>query len=647
MLTVKIEKIKKRNLICLGLLTLLIALTGCSHGAYTRLDNPQKLLNTDLSIAASKAQSNNEIITAAKQGIYEIEKARYASASKLFEKGLRLDPANGQLHFLNGLSYHMRSLEGDAAMLNLAETGYKLALRYDPSNHWAAYLLGQLYFSQQRYSDAQNQFSYGLLYSPDQPELLHGLAVASYYTNDIATGVWAAEQAVSLQPENAEALRAAIFMRAATGNINAARNGLNMYSAQYKKNGSDAFRIQTISHRIDEWQQTHQRLSASEVRTPDLYAGVFSTGPTKDDDLLNLGAGSSSRPSNTSDSLSRGTQTSSPVQTDTDVQTSAVKIPDMALIDVVILRTEENRYQAKGVNLLAGLKATLTGTLYEANVIWDKTQANQKTTDTYQTAPSLALSGLEYNFNIFNDGKNKIEVLARPSLLAVDNQTSQFYSGAQLHVQLSSNNSDGSLVDVPIGIHLNVTPKFLDDSTLQLAVSARRQFLEPNSEKVGFTAFTQSSDTSVDTTVVIKLGQTIILSGLSESEEDSSMDGVPFLQHVPGLQYLFSHQEKAQTKSSVLILLTPRKARYLDDDVSVEQAKEIEKQHHQQTKHVRTLQKERNIQSAGNIDAVLKNMEGNSYFRSFRTGDLHLNDWFSPDTLKGALARTVEFLYYY
>ncbi len=59
------------------------------------------------------------------------------------------------------------------------------------------------------------------------------------------------------------------------------------------------------------------------------------------------------------------------------------------------------------------------------------------------------LLGLEYNLNIFNDGKNKAEVLARPSLVATENQTSEFFSGGELHVQLSSQNSDGSMVDIP------------------------------------------------------------------------------------------------------------------------------------------------------------------------------------------------------
>ena len=63
--------------------------------------------------------------------------------------------------------------------------------------------------------------------------------------------------------------------------------------------------------------------------------------------------------------------------------------------------------------------------------------------------------------NIFNDQGNKAEILARPSLLATEHVTSQFFSGGVLHVQLSSNNYDGGMEDINIGTSLSVTPEFV------------------------------------------------------------------------------------------------------------------------------------------------------------------------------------------
>ena len=164
---------------------------------------------------------------------------------------------------------------------------------------------------------------------------------------------------------------------------------------------------------------------------------------------------------------------------------------------------------------------------------------------------------LEYNLNIFNDEMNKAEVLARPSLLATEGSSSKFFSGGELHVQLSSNNADGSMIDVPIGIHLSVKPKFFSDDHVQITVHAERAFLEQKSIHVGFTSVTQTVKTDVSATAVLKFGETLMLSGLSETTSDKSNSGVPFIKKIPFVQYLFSRDEALETKKSILIFLTP------------------------------------------------------------------------------------------
>jgi type II secretory pathway component GspD/PulD (secretin) len=319
------------------------------------------------------------------------------------------------------------------------------------------------------------------------------------------------------------------------------------------------------------------------------------------------------------------------------------KLPRMALVDVTIIRTEEFKTDSRGINLLSGLQTTLSGTLLSYSR--QKGHDNDGTridNESIGISPSLNLMDLEYNLNIFNQGSSKAEVLARPSLLAIENQTSKFFSGGTLHVQLSSSTSDGSLVDIPIGIHLSVTPQFYGDDTVKVAVRAERSFLEEGSENVGFPSFSQTSTTSVEATAVLKFGETLVLSGLSESEHDKSRDGVPILQSLPVVKYLFSRKEDLETKKSVLILLTPRKARYskanapgidLEDD-SVEA----------QTQHTANLKKENRI-PRGNIDAAVRHLSReNRFYRQFRSGDLELDSWNNPDTVSGALRRVLGFL---
>jgi len=690
-----------------------------------------------------------------KDGVIALKQHDTQEAHKIFEEGLRLDPTNGQLHFLNSLTYHVESLSGNSKMLDLAKAGYQTTLRFDPSNYWAAYFLGHIYFDAGRYVDAQNQFSYGLLYSPDNPYFLRALAVSSYYSKNRGLNRWAAKKAYSLDPTNPATLRTLIFSEAASGHIKDAKEELKLYKKVVKEKKNDyasRLAISSLSKRVNDWQYFYIASNSDD-------ATVFGSSDSADSLLPLDGINDDSynpSDSNKSDipiasksdinssyvlkdgfdyviyimllstkeaaqnlvdkldypnlevveesvgefSVRRKVKqsedafkvlakikkkfkdawmrpilpvkvTSEPKKQNTKPQVAKVSLPDvpkkvsqtipvakektvkkakklpkMVLVDVVILRTQEVYTENKGVNLLDGLTATLTGTLVAYNSVQGEA-SDGESLNTYAltTAPSFTLTGLEYNLNIFNEGSNKIEILARPSLLAVENQPSKFHSGTVVHVQLSSTYSDGSMVDVPVGINLNITPKFLGSENLEITVYAERSYIEPLSEKIGFEAFSQTSRTSVNATAVLKYGETLILSGLTISENGMTRSGVPVLQDIPGVQYLFSNEQKAEFKKSILILLTPRKARYFDGDVTPKQAKEaLKKVEEAKEVHTNSLINQEGIDT--NIDATLAHFSRGKLYRQFRKGDLELDKWYNHDTMSGAIDRILGFLYY-
>ena len=244
---------------------------------------------------------------------------------------------------------------------------------------------------------------------------------------------------------------------------------------------------------------------------------------------------------------------------------------------------------------------------------------------------------------------NKAEVLARPSLLALDNQTSMFYSGAVLHVQLNSNNSDGSLVDVPVGINLSVTPTFIDDNTIRIKVHADRSFIESKDEKLGFQSFSQTSKTSVDATAVMKFGETMILSGLSENETTKSKSGVPILQSIPLIQSFFSQKTEQQTKKSVMILLAPHKARLSSEHMTPHELKEMkaaQRKGPQAVEHLKALKKKEGLSGKDNLEAVYEEMATTKFYKEFQSGDLRLDEWHNSDSLAGSIKRVLGFLWY-
>lgn len=630
------------------LMVLIGAFSGCMNTSI-QYASVKPTLDPTIRQHVSAIKDDNEITHSVKRGILMLDSGNYPEALKSFQAGLRLNPKYGQLHFLQGLTYHLQSLSGDSSKVELAKTGYTVALKFDPANYWASYFLGQIYFSEQRYLDAQNQFSYGLLYAPDNLSLLKALSIAAYYSKNTDIGHWAAQKAYQNNPADKAALRAMLFNSAANGNFDLARNTLTKYQQLGSYDQTKGQDLQTdfsssqiLNERLEDWETFHKaHKQYAQLEDHQVYGSDAQAEGT----LMDFDERLSNRYQDEGSPLADSIRSS-------DTNKNRQNFPRMAAIDVVILSTEESRFQNRGVNLLAGLQATLEGTLYSRikqtghQTTFNSSNPQKVNTDLESFDATFIFSALNYNFNIFNDGVNKTEILARPSLLAVEEETSRFYSGAILHVQLSSINADGSLEDIPIGLHMEVTPKFLDEETLEIVVHARRDSIESNFEEVGFTAFSQTSTTSIDSTAVLKFGETLILSGLSENENNNVKDGVPLLQNIPVLQYLFSNENALQTKRSVIILLTPRKPQFINGDLTTEELTELSRQQKQKNAPTKELIKKHGIKLTSNVDAAFAVLREGELYREFRQGDLKLEYWHDGDTLGGALKRTLNFLYY-
>jgi general secretion pathway protein D len=61
----------------------------------------------------------------------------------------------------------------------------------------------------------------------------------------------------------------------------------------------------------------------------------------------------------------------------------------------------------------------------------------------------------------------------------------------------------------------------------------------------------------VNTSLVVKDGQTILLGGLMKSNKTTSQSGIPFLRNIPILGYLFGGGTKEAQKTELILLITP------------------------------------------------------------------------------------------
>jgi len=318
------------------------------------------------------------------------------------------------------------------------------------------------------------------------------------------------------------------------------------------------------------------------------------------------------------------------------------------LIDVVLLSTQDVISTSKGVNLLNALTLQLgssTGNL----PAWSRVISSNSTgsaADSMSTAITRAVTipALAYSLNIANANSSVNEVLARPTLAAIEGMSSDFFSGTNLSAGVVSTSTQGGTTVVPVdkrfGIKLAVMPTFLPQGKVQLKVEAQRTALNatPDNPKVAYQI--EIGEVTANANVVMRLGETLVLSGLSEKSTSSTRDGVPVLQNVPGLQYLFSKKQTNNVQRSVLILVTPR--------APVEVAENPAEASDSIASRMKALRERFGFTqpAAPNVDAIMNQMQSKVVFREFRQGDVSMEHWDRMDGIVDRLREALGFLYY-
>jgi type II secretory pathway component GspD/PulD (secretin) len=228
---------------------------------------------------------------------------------------------------------------------------------------------------------------------------------------------------------------------------------------------------------------------------------------------------------------------------------------------------------------------------------------------------------------------------------------SEFFSGTSLNAAVVSSGSVGAGSAVSLekryGVKLSVLPQILPGGLIRLTIDASRTFLKPPSANIGFTYKLEISEILANANVVMRMGDTLVLGGLSEKESTTTRDGVPGVQDLPLVQYLFSQQAQTEYQKSVLILITPRPATYtwLSDESRAAAAKEAGGEASASIDVLRARYSDW-FKPYPNLASVFHHLNLADLYREFRTGDVKLERWDRMDTTRQRLKQALGFLYY-
>jgi len=160
-------------------------------------------------------------------------------------------------------------------------------------------------------------------------------------------------------------------------------------------------------------------------------------------------------------------------------------------------------------------------------------------------------------------GKNVLQILAEPNLLALDGQPATFHAGGEFPfpVPQGAGAGGGSVITIqfkPFGVRLGFTGAILNDDVIRLKVKPEVSALDfANALRLeGFVVPALSTRTA-ETEIELKSGQTFGIAGLLDNRTTAILSKIPGIGDIPILGHLFRSKSINKAQTELLVLVTP------------------------------------------------------------------------------------------
>jgi type II secretory pathway component GspD/PulD (secretin) len=163
--------------------------------------------------------------------------------------------------------------------------------------------------------------------------------------------------------------------------------------------------------------------------------------------------------------------------------------------------------------------------------------------------------------------QGEVKTDTNPRLVVLDREEAKLHVGVREPIITARNDTDLSSeavvksdkIDyVDVGVNLFVAPSIASDGYVTMKI-------KPEINRVADTVTTSAGsiipkvETSLlETTVKVKSGCTLMVSGLVKKTEERDGQGLPLLHNVPVVGWLFGHQEETKTSTEFVVFLTPQ-----------------------------------------------------------------------------------------
>lgn len=179
--------------------------------------------------------------------------------------------------------------------------------------------------------------------------------------------------------------------------------------------------------------------------------------------------------------------------------------------------------------------------------------------DLYYGKTILKDWNLTSQMNLFAEDK-RVKILANPRILTLDNLPAQIELTEQVpYTYLSESTQGGSVTTTQFketGIKLYVTPHITRDKSISLNVRGEQSFV---ASFVGATSEPSIDSRKVETSFILKNGDTAVIGGLKKKDNTTTINKLPLLGDIPVIgKFFFSKIVKETVDTELIIFISPK-----------------------------------------------------------------------------------------
>jgi len=191
---------------------------------------------------------------------------------------------------------------------------------------------------------------------------------------------------------------------------------------------------------------------------------------------------------------------------------------------------------------------------------------NLPSTTTGTSGFAIGILGRDYLLNLDLSAaqqEGRSETISQPKVVTANNQPATIQQGQQIgYLTFQNSGAGGGAGTATVQfknavLELDVTPTITSDNRVFMKLKVIKDAISQLVPNPGGGFVPQIDHREIDTSVLVGNGQTVVLGGVYEFQNEHDVTKVPFLGDIPILGALFRNKKNINNKAELLVFITP------------------------------------------------------------------------------------------